>query len=149
MALIDEIREKCPPDMVEARRIGEITALVSAGRTRITQPMLIGEGTVSNVLGLPAGPIFLRSMRLTAEADLPEGASMEQFAQKAMVEQAWRLLQAGNLDIGLPHVRAGITGMVDVLPGLTAEGAQALLDLAVVANPYPPRAILLALEGEK
>lgn len=97
----------------------------------IVQPFLIGDGTVSNVLGAAGpGPLFCYTLMMAASAPLPPDATPEQTIEKALIWQAWRRLSSGNLDIGLPGVRAQIDAMVGRLPGLTAEGAAAIKALA-------------------
>lgn len=130
------------------RADGEIARRLSEQQQpRIVQPTLVGEGTVSDKIGLPNGPVFVRSLRLAAEAALPEAASAEQVAQKALLEQAWRLLQAGRLDVGLPSVRAGIGAMVGQMPGLTAEGAARVLAVAEVPDAVTVDAVSAAQGG--
>ncbi len=123
-----------------------IAAALSVGRTRIVQPYLIGDGTVANLLGADGpGPVFVYTLMLAASAPLPESPTPQQVTQQALVWQAWRRLSSGNLDIGLPGVRAQIDAMVGKLPGLTQAGADAIKALAVQPDPISPAAVSAAL----
>lgn len=118
----------------EMRNDVEITAILGRIRTRVV-PTLVGEGTVSNAIGPVAGPVFMRALRLIASTDLPPDATNEQIAQQATLEEAWRHLQAGTLDLGLPSVQDRINSLAGVLP-LTQEQADAVKALAI--KPWPP-----------
>jgi hypothetical protein len=58
MTLLEEIKTKCPPELIAAREHGQIAALVSAGRTR-PSTREIGNGTILEALGLTAGNALL------------------------------------------------------------------------------------------
>lgn len=101
---------------VDAGNMIAAAEALSEGLATYRQPHMIGEGTISDTLGLPAGPIFVQALIEAAESPLPADPTIEQRAQSAMIRQAWRLLSRGNLDVGLPSVRAGIMALVGVLP---------------------------------
>jgi hypothetical protein len=54
--LLDEIRAKCPPELIASKEHGEIARIVSIGRTRPSSRE-IGNGTILEVLGLAAGNV--------------------------------------------------------------------------------------------
>lgn len=112
----------------EVRNDVEITKAINGLRAPVRGTRLIGEGTVSAALGYPAGTIFIRALRLMAEAPMPESPTDAEFALKCGVEEAWRHLQRGDLDVNLESVRLGIDAMTGALP-LTAEQAAVIKDL--------------------
>lgn len=132
--LIDEIREKCSPELLATRDSTAIAAKVNENRKRIEQPKYIGDGTVSNTMGRPDGPLFVYWLEQAAAQALPENPTQLQIAAHAEIVQAWRLLAEAKLDIGLPIVRDGIDGLVGVSP-LTQEQATAIKALALVDDP--------------
>lgn len=138
-----ELDQLTPCFGFETRNDVVITALLSGWRTRIV-PTLVGEGVVSNAIGVPDGPVFMRSLRLAAEAELPAEATTEEVVQKALVEEAWRHLCSGTLNLGLPAVRTKIDAMVGVLP-FTQEQADAVKALAVAQHPFALREVSWAL----
>ncbi len=128
----EQIAELDP--LVAARNDAAIAAVLSVGRKRFRQPSYIGEGTIADTIGLPAGPIFIDELITAAGAPLPAEPTYQDRANAAMIRQAWRLLSAGKLDVGLPSVRAGIRSMVGVLP-LSAEDAEKICALAAEDDP--------------
>lgn len=120
-----------------------ITAVINQGRVRIAST-LVGEGAVSNAIGFPAGSVFMRALRLAAEADLPDDSAEEQAIQKAVVEEVWRHLQNGTLDLGLPTVQTKM-GAIAELYDLTPEQVEAVKALAVVSDPVSMGAVSWAL----
>lgn len=103
-----------------------------AGLVAIQQPCLVGEGRVTQLLGDPAGPVFVYALQQAAQAMLPDGASLQQLAQHARFVQAWRLLQAGTLDVGLQVTRDAFSASVGALPGFSQQVCNALLAEAEV-----------------
>lgn len=110
-----------------------IAATLSQGRKKIINRE-IGEGLISDALGIPAGPVFIKALRDIAAAPLAQDATAEQIAQKATIEQAQRLIARASLDVGMESVRAGIDAFVGVLP-LTQDQANAIKALAEVPDP--------------
>lgn len=106
-----------------------------AGLVSIQQPCLVGEGRVSELLGDPAGPLFVFGLQRAAEAALPDNATPEQLAQHARFVQAWRLLQQGQLDVGLSVTRTAFQASVGALPGFDQAVCNALLAEAEVLVP--------------
>ena len=134
MTLIEEIRNKCSPELLAERNSVAIAAKVSEGRKRIQQPTLIGDGDVTQAIGRPAGPMLADWLEQAANAPLPESPTLEQQAARAEIRQAWRKLSTGNLDIGSLTVREGIDGLVGASP-LTQEQADVIKTLALVDDP--------------
>jgi hypothetical protein len=146
-AEIAAIEPLLDPDNRNDVAIAAILSLRADGkpRVRIAQPTLIGHGTLADKVGLPGGPLFVRSLRLMAAAPWPEGATQEQQVMKATIEQAWMLLERGNLDVGLTSVRSSLAGMVGKLEGLTQAGVDALLAVAEVPDLVDVNALSRAL----
>lgn len=97
-----------------------------AGLTYIQQPSFVGEGTVTEVLGDPVGPMFIMGLESEATRPLAQ-VPTDQLAMHARVVQAWRLLQTGSLDVGLKVTRDAFAATVGVLTGFTQEVCDALL----------------------
>lgn len=158
LALWAEIqaRPECTPHIVPSQPKAEdavaaagdqaIADIINVGRVRIASRE-VGEGTVSNALGVPDGPIFILRLRSMALAALPEGATPEQIMQKALVEQAWRLLDKACLDVGLPSVRGSIGLFVPAL--LTQDQAAAILALAEIPDPVTASDVSRAVRGPR
>lgn len=134
MTLLEEIQAKCSPELLASRDCAAITAAFNAGRKRIEQPHFVGDGTVSNALGRPAGPLFVLWLQRAAAAAPAPDALIEVQASYAEIAQACRLLLEGKLDVGLPIVRSGIDGLVGASP-LTQEQADVIKTLALVDDP--------------
>jgi len=135
MTLLAEINAACTPEEIEAGNYHVIAAKVSQGRKRVVQPFKIGKGTIADALGIPAGPVFIYSLKQAAAAAMPEAPTPAQIAEKAMVDLAWELIDAANFDLGLSSTRAGLDAFVGKLPGLTQAAADALKALAEVDAP--------------
>lgn len=110
---------------------GAIAAALSVGRTKIVS-RLIGFGTILDALGPTEGAAVLDALEAIGQ-------------QVSAVKWGMRLLEASNLDIGLPSVRAQIDQLVGV--ALTAEQAATLKALAVVPDPVRSTDVARALEG--
>lgn len=139
----DQLRDVEP--MVAERQDVQIAARLSAGRTRVKQPHLVGKGTISDALRIPAGPVFIYFLDKASAQVLPENADMATVEAVAMVKQARDLIFEANFDVGLPSVRAGLDQFVGKLPGFTQEAADAIKALAVVPNPLTVDAVSRAL----
>lgn len=135
MTLLEEIQAKCTPEQIVGRNYHSIAATVSAARRRVRQPHLVGKGTIADALGMPAGPVFVYALKTAAAAPMPDPATAEQIAEKAMVELAWELINTANFDVGLPSTRAGLDLFVGKLPGFTQAAADAIKNLASVDDP--------------
>lgn len=144
--LLEEIQAKCSTELLATRDCAAITAAFNAGRKRIEQPHFVGDGTVSNALGRPTGPLFvlwLQRAASAAAAPAPD-APIEVQAAYAEIAQACRLLLEGKLDLGLPIVRTGIDGLVGVAPGFTQEQANTIKALAEVPDPIDENEVVRA-----
>lgn len=142
--LLEEIREKCSPELLATRDSAAIAARINQGRKRIQQPKLIGDGDVTQAIGRPAGPLLADWLEQAANSPLPETPTFEQQAQRAELRQAWRKLSTGNLDIGMDSVRDGIDELVGVAP-LTQEQANAIKALALVDDPVDEMTVRRAI----
>lgn len=110
---------------------GAIAAALSVGRTKILSRM-IGFGTILDALGPSQGAAVLDALEVIG-------------SQVSAVKWGMRLLEASNLDIGLPSVREQIDALIGV--ALTADQAATLKALAVVPDPVSSTDVARALEG--
>jgi len=128
MTLIDEIKAKCPPELIAAKEHGQIAAMVSAGRTR-PSAREIGNGTILETIGLAHG-----------------NAMLDVIYNDTNFRHVKPLLEQGRLIVGSPLVVQTINGMVagGVIP--SAAGA-ALLALTVEPAPVSVQEVIKAMEG--
>lgn len=124
-----------------------IAAIINTNRVAIIYRE-IGEGSISEAMGVPAGPLFMRNLKAAAETPLPEGATADQIAWKAITEQALRLIDKASLNIGSAKVRAGIDAFV-AAGLLSAEGAAAVKQLAEVPAPVTVADVSRAVRGPR
>lgn len=135
MDLAQEINACCTPEVLAEGNYHAIAALVNearaaSGAVTLKQPTLVGKGTISDVLGIPAGPVFIYTLKQAALTPLPASPTMEQIAQKAVLELAWELINSANFDVGLPSVRQGLDMFAGKLPGFTQESADKIKRVA-------------------
>lgn len=147
MPLRAEILAKCSAEEIAERNFHVIAAKVSAGRTRIVQPKLVGKGTISAALGAVAGPVFIYTLKNAAAVPLPAEPTQQQIAEKAMLELAWELINVANFDVGLPATRDGLDAFVGKLPGFTQQAADAIKALAQVPAPVTWDECMAALDA--
>lgn len=128
MSLLDEIKAKCPPELIAAKEHGQIAALVSAGRTRPSSRE-IGNGTILETIGLTHG-----------------NAMLDVIYNDANFRHVKPLLEQGRLIVGSPLVVATIQGMAanGVIP---AAARDALLALTVEPAPVSVQEVIKAMEG--
>lgn len=128
MMLLDEIRAKCPPELIAAKEHGRIAAIVSAGRTR-PSAREIGNGTILETIGLQHG-----------------NAMLDVVYNDPQFRHVKPLLEQGRLIAGSPLVVQTIQGMeaAGVIP--SAAGA-ALLALTVEPAPVSAQEVIKAMEG--
>lgn len=120
MTLLDEIKAKCPPELLAGQDADAIAAAVNVGRTRIV-PRLGGIGAVMETLGSVDGPLVLGALD-SLKATLPA------------VRWGWVLLERGELDFGSTVTRQMIDGLV--MGGVMTE-AQGLAIKALAEQPDP------------
>lgn len=125
--LLDEIRAKCPPDLIKAREHVAIAALVSEGRTEPSGAQ-VGKGTILETLGLNAGNAFLDV--IDSQLDFRH--------VRHLVENGW-LVASSPLVIG---VIESLVGTV-----LTRANADKLLALGVRPAPVDVTEVIRAMEG--
>ena len=140
MDLLQEINTYCTPEVLAEGNFHTIAALVNearaaSGNVRVKQPTLVGKGTISDVLGIPAGPVFIYVLKQAAAQPLPSEPTMEQIAEKAMLELAWELIDKANFDVGLTSVRQGLDAFVGKLPGFTQEASNTIKRVAEAPVP--------------
>lgn len=128
MSLLDEIKAKCPPELIAAKEHGQIAALVSAGRTR-PSAREIGNGTILETIGLTHG-----------------NAMLDVIYNDANFRHVKPLLEQGRLIVGSPLVVETIQGMAanGVIP---AAARDALLALTVEPAPVSVQEVIKAMEG--
>ena len=132
MTLLDEIKAKCPPDLLASRDADAIAEVVNVGRTRVA-PRLGGIGAVMETLGSVDGPLVLDAL------DLLKGTV-------PAVKWGWVLLERGELDFGSTVTRQ----LIDILTAggvMTAEQAGKLKALAVVPAEVTTQDVIAAMEG--
>jgi hypothetical protein len=127
MPLIDEIRAKCPPELIAAKEHGQIAALVSVGRTK-PSGLQVGKGSILETIGLAAGNAFLDVIDTVADFRHVRG-----------------LVAEGRLIISSPLVMGTIQSFVPAV--LTQAQANALLALATVPAPVSVQEVVSAMEG--
>lgn len=125
--LLDEIRAKCPPELIAAKEHGQIAALVSAGRTK-PSGLQVGKGTILETIGLAAGNAFLDVIDNQPDFRHVKG-----------------LIAEGRLIISSPLVMGTIGSFVPAV--LTQAQANALLALATVPAPVSVQEVQAAMEG--
>lgn len=134
MSLLQEIQSKCSAEMIASHDYGAIAAAVNVGRTKV-QRCSIGKGTIADVLGIPAGPMFIYAVKGAASQPMPDNPTPEQYAEKVMLDLAWNLIDTANFDVGLPSTRAGLDLFVGKIPGFSQAAADAIKAVAEVADP--------------
>lgn len=108
-----------------------IAAALSVGRTRI-ESTFIGVGRVMDCLGPTEGAAVLDALDALRTTVSP-------------VKWAWLLLERGELDVGLPSVRAQIDALVPAV--MTAAQAEVLKAFALRPDPVPVNAVSEALNN--
>lgn len=132
MTLLDEIKAKCPPELLASREHGAIAAVVSEGRTSVV-PRLGGIGAVIETLGADDGPAVLDALDSLRSSN-------------PAVRWGWVLLERAELDFGSAVTRQ----LIDILTAggvMTAEQAGKLKALAVVPAEVTTQDVIAAMEG--
>lgn len=117
MALLDEIRAKCSPELIASKEHGAIAAVVSLNRTEVRQT-LGGIGTVLETLGPINGAALLDTLEAMS-ASVPA------------VKWAFVLINRGELDFGSSATRTMIDQLVTDPAAATALKAVAMYDAPV------------------
>lgn len=132
MITLAEIRAAFPDLTPYTRDDAAIAATLSVGRTRLVSRM-IGIGTVLDTLGPEAGAAALDTLDALRATNRP-------------LAWAWVLLERGDLDIGMASTRAQLQALATA--GVLQQAqADALLSLAVVADPVSPSEVSAVLYG--
>lgn len=132
MTLLEEIKNKCSPELLASREHGEIAVAVSAGRTRIVS-RLGGIGAVMETLGASDGPAVLDALEALKDAN-------------PAIRWGWVLLERGELDFGSPVTRQMIGALVSG-GVIGAEHGDKLNALAVEPAPVSVQEVIAAMEG--
>lgn len=128
MSLIDEIKAKCPPELIAAKEHGQIAAIVSKDRTK-PSTREIGNGTILETIGLQYG-----------------NAMLDVIYSAPDFRHVKPLLEQGRLIVGSPLVVATIQSMVPaVFPQVVADR---LLALAVEPAPVSVQEVIQAMESK-
>jgi hypothetical protein len=116
MSLLDEIKAKCPPDLLATKNDAAIAATVSKTRTKPSTKE-IGNGTILETIGLEHG-----------------NAMLDVIYNDQQFRHVKPLLEQGRLIVGSPLVVATIKGMAagGVIPDAARD---ALLSLTVEPDP--------------
>lgn len=117
--------------LAAVRNDAAIAAALSVGRTRI-ESTYIGVGRVMDCLGPVDGAAVLDALDALRATVSP-------------VKWAWLLLERGELDVGLPSVRAQIDALVPAV--MTAAQAEAIKALALRPDPVSLNAVSEALNN--
>lgn len=127
MTLLDEIRAKCPPQLIAAKEHGRIAEIVSQDRTKPSGTE-VGHGTILEVLGLEAGNAVLDTIY-----SFPDFRHVKP------------LLEQGRLIISNPMVMIALQSMVPAV--ISQADANKLLSLATVPDPVTTQQVVKAMEG--
>lgn len=153
MSLLDEIKAKCPPELLASRNTEAITAAVNAGRTRTDGATKFASLGISE--RFPAiGPL---PGALAAELVFQK---LEGFAAaaKASADPASRLL-GGAIERQMGHLKgsgmaigsSAVAQMLDIIAasgGLTAQEVAALKSVAEVDDPVSESEVYRALYAD-
>lgn len=127
MTLLEEIKEKCSPELIESKDYKEISVLVSANRTKPSERE-IGNGTILELVGLTYGNALLDVIYTSPDFRYV----------KPMLEQ-------GRLIAGSPLVVNSIKAFNAM--GLLPEAqTKAILSITTEPNPVSENDVRLAIE---
>ena len=127
MTLLEEIKDKCAPDLLASRDHDAIASVVNVGRVKVV-PTLGGIGTVLETLGPVGGAELLDSLEAMAKTN-------------SAVKWAFVLINRGELDFGSSATRA----MIDML--IPGPAGAALKAVAEKPDPLSPARIANILDG--
>jgi hypothetical protein len=140
MTLIDEIRAKCPPELLNARNAQAITDAVNVGRTRVDEVTKFASLGISerfpSLNGLP-GPLGAELLFRKLEAFAPVALQSPDIGVSllggAVIRQMGHLKGAG-MAIGSPAVRQMLAALVGA-GAITQVEADALVSVASLPDP--------------
>ena len=126
MSLLDEIRAKCPPELLEQRDERAIAAHISGGRTRV-ESLTMSERGVRSSLSIVEGASFIRLLRELSQATEAPGWLLAVFGALKIPESVrWAYLD--TLQCAYPWLqREGID--------VGSETTRGMLDLIAAGNP--------------
>lgn len=128
--LLQEIYDKCTPELIASRDEAAIATILSTNRTKIVKT-LIGKGIIIQEIGLQAANPLLDYIDSSSD-----------------FRHIKQLLANGELDISASLARMSLQGMQQA--GLISqESCDTLLNLAVVPDTISPNQVAEALEGVK
>lgn len=128
--LLDEIKNKCSPELISSRDYSGIAAKVSEGRVKVVKT-LGGIGAVMEKLGTEQGAMVLDSL------DAQKG-------NNPGLRWGWYLLEKGELDFGSPVTR----NMIDSLfPVELATVLKSIADVPDEVDEFQVRQALWSSEG--
>lgn len=126
--LLDEIKQKCSPELLASRDSEAVTAQVNQGRTKVVQT-LGGIGTVLEAIGPVDGAALLDALEAQSATVPP-------------IKWAFVLINRGELDFGSDTTR----GMIDQL--IQEPARSALKAVAEVPDPVSELDVRKALWSE-
>ena len=128
--LLDEIKNKCSPELISSRDYSGIAAKVSEGRVKVVKT-LGGIGAVMEKLGTEQGAMVLDSL------DAQKG-------NNPGLKWGWYLLEKGELDFGSPVTR----NMIDSLfPVELAAVLKSIAEVPDEVDEFQVRQALWSSEG--
>ena len=128
--LLDEIKNKCSPELISSRDYSGIAAKVSEGRVKVVKT-LGGIGAVMEKLGTEQGAMVLDSL------DAQKG-------NNPGLKWGWYLLEKGELDFGSPVTR----NMIDSLfPVELATVLKSIAEVPDEVDEFQVRQALWSPEG--
>ena len=128
--LLDEIKNKCSPELISSRDYSGIAAKVSEGRVKVVKT-LGGIGAVMEKLGTEQGAMVLDSL------DAQKG-------NNPGLKWGWYLLEKGELDFGSPVTR----NMIDSLfPVELATVLKSIAEVPDEVDEFQVRQALWSSEG--
>lgn len=124
--LWQEIQEKCSPELIAARNMHDIVAVLNAGRTKVVSTMITERGILAKY---PDGAVAADAILTKLEAFATAGQPMSSIVARALKF----LANTGGIDVGDTATR----GLLDALAAggvLTADEAAKLKGLASVPD---------------
>lgn len=139
MDLLDEIKARCPPEVLALRDTEAIAAAVSEGRVKLAETH-VGERTVFRALGMADGAAFLDRLHSLAQGTSPMARTLA---------YAVKWLEADKLNVADPLTLAQLDAL-HAAGVLTADQLRTLKALAEQPDPvseYDVRAAVWSADG--